>query len=108
MWLNHFVQQINEDGTNHTLWVKWFWTEPRPFVKPPPKSALAVARRAVVALCDFNLRVLLPYLPVLGWGAVRTVGISALAMLMIPAWGCRCLDADFAQPPRARPRNRLC
>ena len=31
---------------------------------------------------DFNLRVLLPYLPVLGWGAVRTLEISALAILM--------------------------
>lgn len=38
MWLNHFVHQINDDGTNYTLWVKWFGTEPAPFVKPPPKS----------------------------------------------------------------------
>jgi hypothetical protein len=38
MWLNHFVHQINDDGTNYTLWVKWFGTEPPPFVKPPPKS----------------------------------------------------------------------
>jgi polar amino acid transport system permease protein len=36
----------------------------------------------VGALYDFNLRVLLPYLPVLGWGAVRTLEISALAILM--------------------------
>lgn len=33
-------------------------------------------------LYDFNLRVLLPYLPVLGWGAVRTLEISALAILI--------------------------
>jgi ABC-type amino acid transport substrate-binding protein len=38
MWLNHFVHQINSDGTNHTLWVKWFGTEPPAFVKPPPKE----------------------------------------------------------------------
>ncbi len=38
MWLNQFVHQINEDGTNHTLWVKWFGTEPPAFVKPPPKA----------------------------------------------------------------------
>ena len=31
---------------------------------------------------DLNLRVLLPYLPVLGWGAVRTLEISALAILL--------------------------
>jgi polar amino acid transport system permease protein len=36
----------------------------------------------VGALYDFNLRVLVPYLPVLGWGAVRTLEISALAILM--------------------------
>src|SRR4051812_15843932 len=31
---------------------------------------------------DFNLRVLIPYLPLLGWGALRTLEISALAILM--------------------------
>ncbi|HEX3954776.1 MAG TPA: amino acid ABC transporter permease [Stellaceae bacterium] len=30
---------------------------------------------------DFNLRVLVPYLPVLGWGAWETLKISALAIL---------------------------
>jgi len=38
MWLNQFVRQINEDGTNHTLWVKWFGTQPPSFVKAPPKG----------------------------------------------------------------------
>lgn len=33
-------------------------------------------------LYDFNLRVLLPYLPALGWGAVQTLEISALAILI--------------------------
>jgi ABC-type amino acid transport substrate-binding protein len=38
-WLNRFVREINEDGTNYTLWVKWFGDAPMPaFVKPPPKS----------------------------------------------------------------------
>ncbi len=31
---------------------------------------------------DFNLRVLYPYLPTLGWGAVQTLEISALAILL--------------------------
>ena len=31
---------------------------------------------------DFNLRVLVPYLPALGWGAVKTLEISALAILI--------------------------
>ncbi|HUK07396.1 MAG TPA: transporter substrate-binding domain-containing protein [Stellaceae bacterium] len=39
MWLNQFVHQINEDGTNYTLWVKWFGTQPPSFVKPPPKGS---------------------------------------------------------------------
>jgi len=30
----------------------------------------------------FNLRVLLPYLPLLGWGALRTLEISALAIVV--------------------------
>jgi polar amino acid transport system substrate-binding protein len=39
LWLNRFVREINEDGTNYTLWVKWFGdAPPPPFVKPPPKS----------------------------------------------------------------------
>jgi ABC-type amino acid transport substrate-binding protein len=39
LWLNRFVREINEDGTNYTLWIKWFGdTPPPPFVKPPPKS----------------------------------------------------------------------
>ena len=33
-------------------------------------------------LYDFNLRVLVPYLPALGWGAVYTLEISALAILI--------------------------
>lgn len=33
-------------------------------------------------LYDFNLRVLVPYLPALGWGAVYTLEISALAILL--------------------------
>ena len=36
MWLNQFVHQINEDGTNHRLWLQWFGTDPPAFVKPPP------------------------------------------------------------------------
>jgi ABC-type amino acid transport substrate-binding protein len=40
LWLNRFVREINEDGTNYTFWVKWFGdTPPPPFVKPPPKSS---------------------------------------------------------------------
>jgi hypothetical protein len=31
-----------------------------------------------VGLSGLNLRVLVPYLPALGWGALRTVEISAL------------------------------
>jgi polar amino acid transport system substrate-binding protein len=39
LWLNRFVREINEDGSNYTLWVKWFGDAPMPaFVKPPPKS----------------------------------------------------------------------
>src|SRR5262244_1440653 len=39
MWLNRFVREINEDGTNYTLWIKWFGDAPMPpFIKPPPKS----------------------------------------------------------------------
>ena len=39
LWLNRFVREINEDGTNYTLWVKWFGdVPPPPFIKPPPKS----------------------------------------------------------------------
>src|SRR5437763_1587397 len=39
MWLNHFVHQINDDGTNYTFWHKWFGDVPAPpFVKPPPKA----------------------------------------------------------------------
>ena len=39
LWLNRFVREINEDGTNHTFWVKWYGeVPPPPFVKPPPKS----------------------------------------------------------------------
>ena len=29
MWLNHFVREINDDGTNYTLWVKWYGEVPR-------------------------------------------------------------------------------
>jgi polar amino acid transport system substrate-binding protein len=39
MWLNQFVHQINSEGTNYTLWHKWFGDVPAPgFVKPPPKT----------------------------------------------------------------------
>lgn len=39
MWLNHFVHQINDDGTNYTFWHKWFGDVAAPsFVKPPAKS----------------------------------------------------------------------
>jgi polar amino acid transport system substrate-binding protein len=39
LWLNRFVREINEDGTNYTLWVKWFGeAPPPPFIKPPTKS----------------------------------------------------------------------
>ena len=39
VWLNHFVHQINTDGTNYTLWAKWFGDSPPPtFVRPPPKT----------------------------------------------------------------------
>jgi polar amino acid transport system substrate-binding protein len=39
LWLNRFVREVNEDGTNYTLWVKWFGDAPMPsFIKPPPKS----------------------------------------------------------------------
>lgn len=40
MWLNHFVHQINADGTNYTFWHKWFGdVEAPPFAKPPPKGS---------------------------------------------------------------------
>jgi hypothetical protein len=32
-----------------------------------------------VGISGLNLRVLVPYLPALGWGALRTMEISALA-----------------------------
>jgi len=32
LWLNRFVREINEDGTNYTFWVKWYGEV------PPPKS----------------------------------------------------------------------
>jgi polar amino acid transport system permease protein len=35
-----------------------------------------------VGLSDLNLRVLIPYFPVLGWGALRTLEISALAIAL--------------------------
>jgi len=35
-----------------------------------------------VGLSDLNLRVLVPYLPVLGWGALRTLEISVLAIAL--------------------------
>jgi His/Glu/Gln/Arg/opine family amino acid ABC transporter permease subunit len=35
-----------------------------------------------VGIYDLNLRVLVPYFPVLGWGAVRTLEISVLAILL--------------------------
>src|ERR1700722_3655854 len=35
-----------------------------------------------MGLSDLNLRVLVPYLPVLGWGALRTLEISVLAILL--------------------------
>src|SRR5215468_1578171 len=39
MWLNRFVREINEDGTNYTLRIKWLGDAPMPpFIKPPPKS----------------------------------------------------------------------
>jgi hypothetical protein len=39
LWLNRFVREINEDGTNYTLRIKWFGDAPMPaFIKPPPKS----------------------------------------------------------------------
>jgi ABC-type amino acid transport substrate-binding protein len=39
LWLNRFVREINEDGTNYTLWLKWFGDAPMPaFIKPPQKS----------------------------------------------------------------------
>ena len=39
LWLNRFVREINEDGTNYMLWIKWFGDAPMPsFIKPPPKS----------------------------------------------------------------------
>jgi len=35
-WLNQFVRQINNDGTNYELYVKWFKHEPPSFVKKAP------------------------------------------------------------------------
>lgn len=35
LWLNSFVHQINADGSNYTLYKKWFETEPPAFIKPP-------------------------------------------------------------------------
>ena len=35
-----------------------------------------------MGIYDLNLRVLVPYLPVLGWGAARTLEISALAIVL--------------------------
>ena len=35
-----------------------------------------------MGIYDLNLRVLVPYLPVLNWGAVRTLEISVLAILL--------------------------
>ena len=41
MWLNRFVREINEDGTNYTLRIKWLGDAPMPpFIKPPPKRAV--------------------------------------------------------------------
>ena len=59
-------------------------------------------------LSGLNLRVLVPYLPALGWGALRTVEISALAIksgLPMSALGHkrtkRHLGAMSALPPKA-------
>jgi len=30
LWLNRFVREINEDGTNYTFWVKWYGEVPPP------------------------------------------------------------------------------
>ena len=35
-----------------------------------------------MGLSDLNLRVLIPYFPVLGWGALRTLEISTLAIAL--------------------------
>lgn len=35
LWLNTFVNTINFDGTNYTLYKKWFGVEPAHFVSPP-------------------------------------------------------------------------
>ncbi|HEX5327310.1 MAG TPA: transporter substrate-binding domain-containing protein [Acetobacteraceae bacterium] len=35
LWLNHFVHQINTDGTNYTLYEKWFGQAPPDFVTKP-------------------------------------------------------------------------
>lgn len=36
LWLNGFVHQINNDGTNYALYEKWFGQEPPSFVHKPP------------------------------------------------------------------------
>jgi polar amino acid transport system substrate-binding protein len=36
LWLDQFVKQINSDGTNYTLYQKWFGQEPPAFVLKPP------------------------------------------------------------------------
>ncbi len=36
-WLNQFVHQINNDGSNYALFVKWFKHEPPAFVKKAPE-----------------------------------------------------------------------
>lgn len=37
LWLNAFVHQINNDGSNYALYTKWFGQEPPPFVHKPPQ-----------------------------------------------------------------------
>lgn len=36
LWLNQFVHQINNDGTNYGLYQKWFGQEPPSFIHQPP------------------------------------------------------------------------
>src|ERR1700730_7037660 len=75
----------------------------------PGEALLVLIGLLTVGLSDLNLRVLIPYFPVLGWGALRTLKISALAISPeLSARPRRRLDAAFRQPLRAQHRHRLC
>jgi hypothetical protein len=53
LWLNRFVREINEDGTNYTLWLKWFGEAPMPSLYQAAAEEL-LSERGGIALVQRN------------------------------------------------------